>query len=67
MSENHAAERINKHCTWTEDIVEETWETDCENKFWFEAGGPKENDFKHCPYCGRPLQVKYYESEDEDE
>lgn len=45
-------------CEWTESIdVDEagTWETDCHNLFSFTADGPKENDFKFCPYCGRKL------------
>ncbi len=28
------------------------WETNCDNIFQFNNGGPKDNHFKFCPYCG---------------
>ncbi len=32
------------------------WEAKCtRNEFEFNDGGPEENDFKFCPYCGQKL------------
>jgi len=46
-------------CNWTEDRGEwgDSWDTSCDNKFEFMVGGPDENEFKFCPYCGGQLQV----------
>jgi hypothetical protein len=42
------------HCAWEQesDPDYEHWETGCKNAFQFTDGGPKENNFKFCPYCG---------------
>lgn len=34
------------------------WYSDCGHVFEFDNGGPVDNGFKHCPYCGLPLQEK---------
>ncbi|MCP5019605.1 MAG: hypothetical protein GY938_30630 [Ketobacter sp.] len=48
-------------CKWHENgfHLEEHgyWETGCENMFQFGNGGPKENHFKFCPYCGQEIEV----------
>jgi len=38
-------------CFWTED-ENGVWETSCGNAFQFETGGPIDNGFDFCPYCG---------------
>jgi hypothetical protein len=40
-------------CTWTEDC--DYWEATCGGAFTFNDGGPTDNGFKFCPYCGKPL------------
>ena len=48
-------------CTWTPDEDGVWWSCDdmdtCEHAFVFNDGGPIENHFKFCPYCGNPLVV----------
>ena len=41
-------------CTWTEDD-EGNWATACDNLHVFFEGGPSENGYKWCPYCGRAV------------
>ena len=41
-------------CTWTQN-EDGVYETNCNNMFVFNDGGPVENDFRYCPYCGREL------------
>jgi len=45
-----------KTCTWKYD-GQDCWETACDNSFLFTAGGPKEDGFDFCPYCGLPITV----------
>lgn len=41
-------------CFWhlTEDQI---WQSGCGESFVFNADGPKDNSFRHCPYCGGAL------------
>lgn len=41
-------------CAWTED-EDGNWWTGCGNVHVFTDGGPRENDYDFCPYCGKPL------------
>ena len=41
-------------CTWTEN-EDGVYETNCDNMFVFNDGGPVENGFRYCPYCGLEL------------
>jgi hypothetical protein len=43
-------------CVWSEDIFG-NWETECGDLFSFNAGGPTENEFRYCPYCGLKLST----------
>jgi hypothetical protein len=45
-------------CTWTEDD-DGNWETSCQNMYIFIEDGPKENQHKYCPYCGRWIIAVY--------
>jgi len=48
----------NANCRWSPVWDGNTWRGACGNKvFQFEDGGPTENGFTHCPYCGKPLEV----------
>lgn len=38
---------------WDDD---EYWECCGTNIFQFSEGGPKENHFKYCPYCGKEIK-----------
>jgi len=45
------------NCTW---IIQDPhdqhiWETDCGEAFVFEVDGPEQNNFKFCPFCGKPI------------
>lgn len=40
-------------CVWQ--LEGDCWDSDCGHAFVFNEGGPVENDFKFCPYCGDPL------------
>lgn len=46
-------------CTWK---LDETawhtyWEPSCgDHPFEFNEGGPVENGFRYCPYCGKPIK-----------
>jgi len=42
------------YCLWNED-AEGIWHTDCKNAHEFFVGGPKDNKYFFCPYCGEPL------------
>jgi hypothetical protein len=41
-------------CVWQETETGD-WETDCENLHVIIDGGPTENRFQYCCYCGQPL------------
>jgi len=44
-------------CTWKnyDDFnMPDTWEADCGAMWTFTEGGPKDNDMKFCPNCGKP-------------
>ena len=43
------------NCNWGEDDAG-VWETDCGHSFEFIDGGPDENGFSFCPYCGKRLE-----------
>lgn len=51
--------RCNETCCWQED-EDGAWDTDCGGRFWLTDGGPVENKFIACPYCGARLQEKRY-------
>ena len=49
------AQETPRLCTWTEN-EDGVYETNCDNMFVFNDGGPVENGFRYCPYCGRELR-----------
>jgi len=44
-------------CEWKQD-QDGNWDTGCKNAFIFTDGGPWENGFNFCPYCGKRIGVK---------
>jgi hypothetical protein len=51
-------ELVVTRCVWTFDADLEAWKTTCGGVFDFAAGGPEENAFDFCPYCGAVLHAK---------
>lgn len=45
-------------CHWTQDDRDGHWTTACGHAFEFIDGGPLQNDFCFCPFCGRPLYAQ---------
>jgi hypothetical protein len=46
-----------EQCTWKQNEdphMPDTWEADCGAMWTFTEGGPKDNDMKFCPNCGKP-------------
>lgn len=43
-------------CVWRY-IVDDYYETDCDNGFTFTNDGPAENGFQVCPYCGKRIKL----------
>jgi len=54
-------DRLTAPCRWTRDesFLDESdkWDTACDRAFTFIDGGPRENNYTHCPGCGRPVVV----------
>lgn len=42
-------------CEW-HDSGDEFFSTNCKQAFCFNEGGPIENGFKFCPYCGNEIE-----------
>ena len=53
-----------KNCIWNEDNYE-YFSSGCGEAFRFDDGGPIDNGFKFCPYCGSPLKEKPIDDESE--
>ena len=43
-------------CGWNLVGDDSYYETECGRAFCFNDGGPKENSFKYCPYCGGKIK-----------
>lgn len=50
---------MTEKCKWSED-GDGVWDTSCGERFEFVDGGPPENGFEFCPYCGKKLKVRRY-------
>lgn len=42
-------------CEWTPECEDDLWQTDCGHSFSFFDGGPTENRFRFCCFCGGSL------------
>jgi len=47
----------NQACQWKYCEHECSWDTQCDNKYQFTNDGPKENGYKFCPGCGKPVAL----------
>ena len=45
-------------CTWKHDLYHDVWDTSCGDSACFISDGPKDNNYRFCPYCGKPLVVE---------
>jgi len=50
-------------CLWRQD-ADGNWDTQCGNAYVFIEGGPKDNQFVFCPYCGGELGEEPYDEQD---
>ena len=57
--ERTTGENMDDNCLWEEN-PDGQWETTCEQIFEFNNGGPENNGFGFCPYCGKKLVEKPY-------
>jgi hypothetical protein len=55
LSEARKASEEASTCTWTEDDAG-VYDTTCHNLFQFTEGSPKDNEFRFCCYCGKPIE-----------
>lgn len=46
-----------KPCEWKYDEWHNNWETGCGHAHVFIADGPRQNNYKYCPYCGGKLEA----------
>ena len=53
-------------CDWTQDW-EGHWDTECGERFIFFDGGPDNNDFVYCPYCGDRIMEHPYSEDNANE
>ena len=44
-----------RECVWSQDDGDSMWETTCKHAFEFNDGGPHDNGFTFCGYCGGRL------------
>jgi len=74
LAGNHATARLlhglreeiatkTKPCNWRQD-EDGVWDTECNNLFILNEGGPTFNGFKFCPYCGGSLTETPYTEND---
>lgn len=47
-----------KTCVWEYCSDDGTWSTECGETFLYGWECPVAHNFKFCPYCGKPLEVK---------
>jgi len=48
----------NRSCVWTPNDVDDYWETGRCESYCFINDGPKENNYRFCPGCGKPIKEK---------
>lgn len=44
-------------CEWKYDDSEYYFESSCDHLHIFMSDGPKENEYKYCPYCGKKIKA----------
>lgn len=54
-------------CVWVQDDEgSDTWWPSCRHRFTFTEGGPTQNGFRYCCYCGKPIAEAPWEQPEED-
>ena len=43
-------------CEWKYNDTEYYWKSSCDNLHIFMSDGPKENEYRFCPYCGKKIK-----------
>ncbi len=58
FSASSVSVEIYDECGWLEkeDGEEGYWDTSCGNSHLFFGGTPADNQYKFCPYCGKPIK-----------
>lgn len=57
IDEIKGGEEAMTNCTWVADYNEEgVYDTSCDNRHEFIAGGIVDNNYKFCPYCGMSVR-----------
>lgn len=44
-------------CEWEYNDAEYYWESSCKHLHIFMSDGPKENEYRFCPYCSKKIKV----------
>ena len=44
------------NCTWTQDDLDDSWDTSCGEKYTIMEGTPVENKMAYCPFCGGKIK-----------
>jgi len=52
-------------CKWTLDDYHGRWVSGCsgDDGFCFNEGGPADNRFVYCPFCGKPIEEIEFEGD----
>jgi rRNA maturation endonuclease Nob1 len=59
---------VKSSCSWRIVCFESNlFSTECKKVFSFNEGGPKENEFDLCPFCGKKIEEILFEEEKSDE
>lgn len=62
MCADELAAALRETCEWTDADEPDYWRAACDTDesrlFTFNDGGPVENKFTHCPYCGKPISLR---------
>ena len=51
-------DRLTQPCAWFYDEEHDKFDTGCQHEFAFADGGIEDNEFKHCPFCGGPIEER---------
>jgi hypothetical protein len=59
---------MHRECSWSlVDSDSDTWDSECGELHQFTVGGPVDNSYNYCPYCGGVMVVIRPDLDDVDE